>query len=140
MGAPVLASPQAAAKPRGLARVRAAAAAAGAVVLGAAPHVLHHVGPLAGAALLAGATGKLLFGALGLLLALPLLRRLRRRTSSGAWLSRAAGCSSVARQTGCGGACGCVPAVARAPVRTTGVRLRPIRACASRAGRVARGR
>jgi hypothetical protein len=54
----------------------------GAAVLGAAPHVLHHVGPLAGAALLAGATGKLLFGALGFLLAVPMLRRLRRRTGS----------------------------------------------------------
>jgi predicted PurR-regulated permease PerM len=44
--------------------------------------VLHHVGPLAGAALLAGATGKLLFGALGFLLAVPMLRRLRRRRTS----------------------------------------------------------
>ena len=51
-------------------------------MLGAAPHVLHHVGPLAGAALLAGATGKLLFGALGFLLTVPMLRRLRRRTGS----------------------------------------------------------
>jgi hypothetical protein len=33
------------------------------VVTGLAPHVLHHVGPLAGAALLAGAGGKLLFAA-----------------------------------------------------------------------------
>ena len=55
----------------------------GAAVLGAAPHVLHHVGSLAGAALLAGATGRLLFGALGFLLAVPMLRRLRRR--SGSW-------------------------------------------------------
>lgn len=66
----------------GLDRARAALATAGAAVLGAAPHVLHHVGPLAGAALLAGATGKLIFGALGFLLAIPLLRRLRRRTGS----------------------------------------------------------
>jgi hypothetical protein len=63
-------------------RVRAAGAMLGASVLGAAPHVLHHVGPLAGAALLAGATGKLLFGALGFMVAVPLLRRLRRRTGS----------------------------------------------------------
>jgi hypothetical protein len=54
----------------------------GAAVLGATPHVLHHVGPLAGAALLAGATGKLLFGALGLLLAVPMLLRLHRRHGS----------------------------------------------------------
>ena len=39
----------------------------GAAVLGAAPHVLHHAGPLAGAALLAGVSGKLLFGALALM-------------------------------------------------------------------------
>ena len=50
----------------GLDRVRATLAAVGAAVLGAAPHVLHHAGPLAGAALLAGVSGKLLFGALGL--------------------------------------------------------------------------
>lgn len=63
-------------------RMRAALATLGAAVLGAAPHVLHHLGPLAGAALLAGVTGKLVFGALGFLLAIPLLRRLRRRTGS----------------------------------------------------------
>jgi hypothetical protein len=82
MSAPTLACVQAAAKPRGLARARAALAGVGAAVLGAAAHVLHHVGPLAGAALLAGATGKLLFGALGFLLAVPMLRRLRRRAGS----------------------------------------------------------
>src|SRR5215207_9050967 len=65
-----------------LERLRAAVAALCAAVLGAAPHVLHHVGPLAGAALLAGVTGKLLFGALGFVLAVPMLRRLRRRTGS----------------------------------------------------------
>ena len=62
--------------------MRAGVAAVGAAVLGAAPHVLHHVGPLAGAALLAGVSGKLLFGALGFLLAIPMLRRLRRRHDS----------------------------------------------------------
>jgi hypothetical protein len=41
--------------------------------------VLHHVGPLAGAALLAGAGGKLLFGALGFALSILLLLRLYRR-------------------------------------------------------------
>jgi hypothetical protein len=71
------------ARSRGIDRVRATLAALGAALLGVAPHVLHHVGPLAGAALLAGATGKLLFGVLGFLLAVPLLRRLRRR--SGSW-------------------------------------------------------
>lgn len=83
MTAPALVEPAASvAKPQGPARVRAALAAGGAAVLGAAPHVLHHVGPLAGAALLAGATGKVLFGALGFLLAVRMLRRLRRRTGS----------------------------------------------------------
>ena len=65
-----------------LERMRAAVAAVGAAVLGAAPHVLHHVGPLAGAAVLAGVSGELLFGALGLLVAVPMLRRLHRRHGS----------------------------------------------------------
>jgi hypothetical protein len=47
--------------------------------IGLLPHVLHHVGPLAGAALLAGATGRVLFAAIGLLATIPLLRRLYRR-------------------------------------------------------------
>src|SRR3954447_6550255 len=66
----------------GLDRVRTTLAALGAAVLGAAPHLLHHAGPLAGAALLAGISGKLLFGALGFLLAIPVLNRLRRRHDS----------------------------------------------------------
>ena len=53
-----------------------------AAALGIAPHVLHHVGPLAGAALLGGIGGSLLFGALGFLLAIPFLRRLRRHCGS----------------------------------------------------------
>src|ERR671918_299846 len=60
-------------------------AGAGAGVLGAAPHVLHHVGPLAGAAVLAGTTGTLLFGALGLVAATPMLLWMQRR--SGSWRS-----------------------------------------------------
>ena len=51
-------------------------------MLGAVPHVRHHAGPLAGAALLAGVGGKLLFGALGLLLPIPMLCRLHRRHGS----------------------------------------------------------
>jgi len=47
--------------------------------MGLLPHVLHHVGPLAGAALLAGATGRLLFAAIGFVAAIPFLRRLQRR-------------------------------------------------------------
>lgn len=61
--------------------------AAWAVVTGAAPHVLHHVGPLAGAALLAGFGGQVIFFVLGLVLSLPLLRRLYRHFQS--WLAPA---------------------------------------------------
>jgi hypothetical protein len=53
--------------------------AAVAAVLGVAPHVLHHAGPLAGAALLAGTAGTLLFGAIGLVAAVPFLLRVHRR-------------------------------------------------------------
>jgi hypothetical protein len=75
--------PRSTSRQRAVNRVRGAVAALGAGALGAAPHVLHHIGPLAGAALLAGATGTLLFGALGFLLTIPMLRRLHRR--SGSW-------------------------------------------------------
>lgn len=51
-------------------------------VLGIAPHVLHHIGLLAGAALVTGVSGNLLFYALGLLLSVPMLRRLYRRFQS----------------------------------------------------------
>ena len=61
------------------ARVWGGIVAAWAVVTGVAPHVLHHAGPLAGAALLAGAGGKAIFFAIGLLLSVPMLRRLHRR-------------------------------------------------------------
>jgi hypothetical protein len=50
--------------------------------MGLAPHLLHHVGLLAGTALLAGAGGTVLFGVLGLVAMLPMLLRLRRRFSS----------------------------------------------------------
>jgi hypothetical protein len=48
-------------------------------VMGLVPHVLHHVGFFAGAALVTGVGGNLAFGALGLLFSVPLLRRLYRR-------------------------------------------------------------
>lgn len=48
-------------------------------VVGLAPHVLHHVGLLAGTALVAGSGGTALFGVLGLIASVPLLRRLYRR-------------------------------------------------------------
>ena len=56
-----------------------AALAAWAAVTGLAPHVLHHVGPLAGAALFAGAGGTVLFAAIGFAAAIPFLLRLKRR-------------------------------------------------------------
>lgn len=52
------------------------------VVVGVAPHVLHHVGPLVGTALVAGAGGTALFGLVGLLASIPMLVKLRRRFRS----------------------------------------------------------
>ena len=63
-------------------RTLAIAPSAAAAVLGVLPHVLHHVGPLAGAALLAGTGGSLLFGAIGFLAAVPLLLRVHHRCGS----------------------------------------------------------
>jgi len=68
-----------------LARVGAAFSAAVGVVAGMAPHVLHHAGLIAGAALLTGAGGSLLFGAVGFVLMIPMLLRLRRRF--GTWVA-----------------------------------------------------
>jgi hypothetical protein len=59
------------------------------VLVGLAPHVLHHVGVLAGTALVAGSGGTALFGALGLALSVPMLLRLRRRF--GSWTAPAIG-------------------------------------------------
>lgn len=57
--------------------------------VGLAPHVLHHVGLLAGTALVAGTGGTALFGVLGLAASVPLLLRLRRRF--GTWWAPAIG-------------------------------------------------
>lgn len=54
---------------------------------GVLPHVLHHIGPLAGTALVAGAGGKLLFSGVGLAASVPFLVRLRRRFNS--WVAPA---------------------------------------------------
>ena len=62
-----------------LATLWSAVTAAVGAVMGLLPHLLHHVSFLAGAALVTGVGGNLLFGALGLLLSVPLLRRLYRR-------------------------------------------------------------
>lgn len=51
-------------------------------VVGLAPHVLHHIGPLVGTALVAGAGGTALFGVLGLVASVPMLLKLRRRFSN----------------------------------------------------------
>ena len=60
-------------------RLRHLLSAAWGAVSGIAPHVLHHVGPLAGAAILAGTGGRVIFFFLGLALAIPMLFRLYRR-------------------------------------------------------------
>lgn len=49
------------------------------LAMGLLPHILHHVGFLAGTALVAGSGGTALFGVLGFLLSIPMLLRLRRR-------------------------------------------------------------
>lgn len=52
-------------------------------MLGVVPHVVHHIGLVAGAALLTGAAGNGFLYVVGLLLSLPLLRRLKTRDGSG---------------------------------------------------------
>lgn len=65
-----------AASPRGFwAAVRAGVG----VVLGIVPHVMHHIGLLAGAALLTGVWGNGVLYVVGLLLSIPLLRRIHAR-------------------------------------------------------------
>jgi hypothetical protein len=69
------------------ARLVATASAVVGTVAGLAPHLLHHLAPLAGAALLTGTAGSVLFGVLGFALMVPMLLRLRRRF--GSWLAPA---------------------------------------------------
>jgi len=59
------------------------------LAVGLLPHVLHHVGLLAGTALVAGSGGTALFGAVGLVASVPLLVRLHRRF--GTWRAPAIG-------------------------------------------------
>ncbi len=73
---------------RVLRRTWAAVVAAWGAAVGLAPHVLHHVGALAGAALLAGAAGTALFAAIEIVAAVPFLLRLHRRFQS--WYAPAA--------------------------------------------------
>ena len=56
-------------------------------VTGIAPHVLHHVGPLAGAAFLAGTGGRWLFAVIALVISIPFLVRIYRRF--GTWIAPA---------------------------------------------------
>lgn len=58
-------------------------------LLGLLPHVLHHVGFLAGTAVVAGSGGTALFGALGYIASIPLLVKLHRRF--GTWRAPAIG-------------------------------------------------
>lgn len=60
-------------------RAWSALLAAWGLTTGVAPHVLHHIGPLAGAALLAGTGGRLLFAAIALAVSIPFLLRIQRR-------------------------------------------------------------
>lgn len=73
-------------RPRGrLGAIRDTVGAVTGAVLGLVPHVLHHIGIIAGAAFIAGAAGNALFYVLGLLLSVPMLRRLHRRF--GSWIA-----------------------------------------------------
>lgn len=66
-----------------LARVWPAVSAVLGAALGVLPHLMHHVTLFAGALVITGAGGNLLLGAIGLVMSVPLLRRLHRR--SGSW-------------------------------------------------------
>ena len=79
MGGELRVSSVALRRPSPIGRVWGAVLAAWGGLIGLLPHVLHHVGPLAGAALLAGVTGRVLFAALGFIVSIPFLRRLRCR-------------------------------------------------------------
>ncbi len=69
------------------ARLLAALSGVFGAIAGITPHLLHHVGPILGAAMLTGTAGNILFGAVGFVFTLPLLIRLRRRF--GSWLAPA---------------------------------------------------
>lgn len=56
-------------------------------VLGLTPHVLHHLGLIAGTAFVTGAAGNVILYAVGLLLSMPMLRRLHAKF--GTWLAPA---------------------------------------------------
>lgn len=68
-----------------VAGARDAVSAGVGVLMGLVPHVMHHIGLLAGAALVTGVIGNAAFFAVGLVLSIPLLRRLYRRFHT--WLA-----------------------------------------------------
>ncbi len=74
-------SSEAAATPAAARRGRLFNALSGVIgtVAGLTPHLLHHVGPIAGAAVLTGTEGSFLFGTVGFLLTVPMLIRLKKR-------------------------------------------------------------
>lgn len=65
-----------------LAAIRDTIGAVVGAILGLVPHVLHHIGLIAGAALITGAAGNTLFFIVGMVFSIPLLRRLHRRFAS----------------------------------------------------------
>lgn len=67
--------------------LRDAVGAAVGAVLGLVPHVLHHLGVIAGAAVLTGAGGNAALYVVGLVLSVPMLRRIHRRFRT--WLAPA---------------------------------------------------
>lgn len=70
-----------------LGALRDAVGASVGAVLGLVPHVLHHVGIIAGAAVLTGAGGNAALYVVGLVLSVPMLRRIHRRFHT--WLAPA---------------------------------------------------
>ncbi len=62
-----------------LAAIRDTLGAVTGAILGLVPHVLHHIGLIAGAAFITGAGGNALFFVIGLVFSLPMMRRLYRR-------------------------------------------------------------
>lgn len=63
---------------RSRSRLSAAIGSVWTAVMGVLPHVLHHVGPLAGAAIVAGTTGTVVFGLAAFAFTVPLLLRVRK--------------------------------------------------------------
>ncbi|HEX2027584.1 MAG TPA: hypothetical protein VHF25_06250 [Nitriliruptorales bacterium] len=82
---PAPTSPQVGRRSRALARVWNAVVAGWGAFTGLLPHLLHHVGPIAGTALVAGAGGREIFAAVGLLASVPFLVGLHRRFRT--WLA-----------------------------------------------------